>query len=139
MDMVTNGCNETHDQPANNQHSEGKLNIPVNTLSIMPYTCNITSTQLSDNNVYKPTVYNITDVSDIIASYVSFVEPQSYAPECIVSPFVNINSENNVIKPPLSRYQALRYPRTHKSTKTVKKPSSAKHEVASKTKRSGIG
>ena len=141
MDIATNGGNETHDQLANNRNLDGNLNIPVNTLSIMPYTCNINTTQLSNNNVYKTIVYNITDVSDTTASYVSCncIEPQSHAPECTVSPFVNTSSENNVIKPPLSRYQALRYPRTHKGTQTVKKPTSAKHEPASKTKRSGIG
>ena len=96
---------------------------------------------MSNNNVHSTTVYNITDVSDTTASYVScnFVESQSYAPECTVSPFVNISKNKKVIKPPLSPYQALRYPRTLKGTKALKKPTSAKHEVASKTKRSGIG
>ena len=140
MDIATDGGNETHDRLANNQDSEGNLNF-VHTLSIMPYTCNINTTQLSNNNVYKTTVYNITDVTNTTASYAScnFAESQSYAPECTVSPSVNISLENKVIKPPLSRYQALRYPRTHRGTKTVKKPSAAKHEAASKTKRSGIG
>ena len=79
---------------ANNVNNlEGNLNIPVNTSPIIPYTCNITSTQLSNNNVYRTTVHNITDVSNTSASYVpcNFVESQSHAPECTVSPFVNIS------------------------------------------------
>ena len=140
MDVVINAGNETHNQFTNSAiNLEGNLNIPVNTLSIKPYTCNINTTPLSNNNVYK-TAHNITDVSDTTASYVScnFVESPSHAPECTVSPFVNISKNKKVIKPPLSPYQALRYPRTHKG-KAVKKPTSVKHEVASKTKRSGIG
>ena len=141
MDVVINAGNETHNQLPNKAiNLEGNLNTPVNTLFIKPYTCNITSTQLSNNNVHSTTVYNITDVSDTIASYVScnFVESSSHAPECIVSPFVNTSKNKKVIKSPLSPYQALRYPRTHKG-KAVKKLTSAKHDVASKTKRSGIG
>ena len=139
---IADADNETHDQPANNvDNLISNLNISVNTSPIIPYTRTILSSQLSNTNVHRTTVYNVTDVSHTTASYAScnFVNPQSYAPECIVSPSVNVSSINKVIQPSLSQYQALRYPRTHMGTKAVKKPTSAKHEVASKTKRSGIG
>ena len=109
-------------------------------MSISPPTCNINSSQLSDN-VFRYNVYNITDVSDNTSSYVScnLVNMQSYLPECTVSPCVDSSSENKVVKALISPYQALRYPKTHPGTKAVKKPTSAKFKATSKTKRSGIG